>query len=137
LVPSQVATEWAPLGHGEQPAPHVAGFMLLAHAEPQTWKSASHVKVQWPEVHAEAPLATAPQAVEHAPQLSRDVCRFTHWVPQSVGAVPPHPVAQANPAPAGAQSGSVEPQTALQLPQWPAWERSVSQPLAGFWSQSA
>jgi hypothetical protein len=66
--------------------PHVAGFVLVAHALPHAWKPVSHENWQALAVHATCALATAPQVLLHAPQCVRLVARSTHWVPQSVGA---------------------------------------------------
>jgi hypothetical protein len=83
------------------------------------------------------PFATAAQATLQPPQWSFDVWRSTHCLPHRVGADAVHPLVQVKPLDAGAQSGAAAPQTALQMPQWLGCARSVSHPVAAFWSQSA
>jgi hypothetical protein len=77
-TPLQLGTAFAPVGHGEQLVPQVAGLESLAQALPQAWKSAWHVKPHAPEAHVDWPFGTAGQAVPQAPQLSRDDRKSTH-----------------------------------------------------------
>jgi hypothetical protein len=49
------------------------------------------------------PFVGVRHAFEQAPQLSSDVERLTHWLPQSVGASPVHPVEHAKPDGVGEQ----------------------------------
>lgn len=120
-----------------QRLPHVAGSMLLAHALPHAWNPALHVKWQLLCVHDTCPLSTLGHALPHCPQFPTLVVRFTHCVPQSVGACGWQPLTHANPPDVGAHNGAAAPQTELQLPQWDACDRSVSHPSAAFWLQSA
>jgi hypothetical protein len=60
-----VATAFGPAGHGLQLAPHVLALRLLSHALAQEWKLVSHVKPQWPLLHAAVPLVTDAQLAEH------------------------------------------------------------------------
>jgi hypothetical protein len=110
----------------------VLGLTFAAQVPPHAWKFALHVMPHFPPAQVALPLAAVGQVFEHAPQSSSDVIRSTHWLPQSVGAAPPHPVAHANPVPDGLQSGASDVHAALHEPQWAGSERSVSQPLAGF-----
>jgi hypothetical protein len=57
------------------------------------------------------------QAWPHAPQLSSEVVRLTHWFPHSVGAPPEQPVAHAKLLALGVQSGAVVGHFALHVPQ--------------------
>ena len=129
-TPLHVAMAFAPVAQGAQLAPQVEGLSSVAHELPQGWKSAWHVKPQWPAAQVAWPLTAAGQAFPHAPQSSSEVSRLTHCSPQSVGAPAEQPVVHANPLVVGAQSGAAREHFALQVPQWAGCERSVSHPSA-------
>ena len=139
-TPVQVAIAFAPVGQGAQLTPQVA------RAQVRRARGAAGVEVGLAgeaalaaDARGRPPFAPVRQTLLHAPQSSSALCKLTHWSPHSVGAPLPQPVAQATLPRARVQSGAVvEGHLALQRRRSGAGrERSVSHPLAAFWSQSA
>jgi hypothetical protein len=125
------------VGQTVHAGPQAAGSVATVQPAPHLLKPALHVYVHWPAVQALLLFATVGQAMLQPPQWFSLVAGSTHSAPQRRGAVVGQPVVHANEAPLGAQTGAVAGQTALHAPQLVAFERSASQPFAGFLSQSA
>jgi hypothetical protein len=124
------------VGHTVHAGPHAAGSVATVQPVPHLLKPALHVYEHLPPTHSLVALATAGHAALQAPQWFSLVAGSTHSAPQRSGAVAGQPVVHAKLAPLGAHTGAVAGQTALQAPQLVAFERSASQPFAGFLSQS-
>ena len=125
------------VGQTVHAGPQAAGSVATVQPAPHLLNPALHVNAHWPALHALVLLATTGQAMLQPPQWFSLVAGSTHSAPQSSGALAGQPVVHANAAPLGAQTGAVAGQTALHAPQLVAFERSPSQPFAGFLSQSA
>jgi hypothetical protein len=119
-----------------QSGPHVVGSVFATHLPVHAWNCALHVNPHVAVVHAMVAFATTGHFALHAPQLSVLVIGSTHSAPQFSGAIGVHPFVHWNEGPEGAHSGFAAAHMALHVPQLVAFERSVSQPSAGFELQS-
>jgi len=124
-------------GHTVQVGPHAVGLVFATHVPAQAWKSGLHVNWHALSSHAIVAFATTGHRVLQPPQWLVLVTRSTQSFPHLTGASGVQPFVHWKPGPAGAQSGAATAHTALHAPQLVGFERSVSQPSAGFVLQSA
>jgi hypothetical protein len=128
-----------PAGTGQtvQATPQAVASVSAAHLPPHAWNVGLHVVLHTPSVQAVIAFATSEHVLLQPPQWFVLVIGSTHSAPHLTGAAGAQPFVHWNVAPAGAQSGAIEPQTDLHAPQLVGFERSLSQPSAAFALQSA
>jgi hypothetical protein len=134
---THVATPPGGTGHAMHAGPQAAGSVFATHAPAQAWNCDLQVNVQTPRAQSTEAFITGGHFRLQPPQLFALVRGSTHSPPHRRGAAGAQPFVHWNDPPTGVQSGAVTPQIALQAPQLVAFDRSISQPSAGFMLQSA